>query len=75
MNAISEIERDLCLAEDVLKDAAAAWDGCLAEPLTPRNVQRLVAAKRRLDAVADQVRDLRVGMHQFVIAAQRELAA
>lgn len=73
MNAITEIERDLCLAEDVLRDAHVAWAGCLSEPITPRNFQRIANAKARLDAVNDQVRDLRVGMHTFVMAAKREL--
>lgn len=73
MNAITEIERDLVLAEDVLRDCTEAWKGCLSEPVTPRNFERIVGAKVRLDQVADQVRDLRVGMHQFVTAARREL--
>lgn len=73
LHPLSELERDLCLVEDVISDAGTAWALVINEGITPRSLDRLTLAKARVDQVQTQVRDLQVGMHKFLTAAAREV--
>lgn len=68
---LTELERDLCLLEDVVSDANDAWAIARNVPMTPRSVDRMRAALNRAHEVDSQLRALRVGMHQTVKAVEK----
>lgn len=72
LHPISDLERDACLAEDVLTDAVAAWAEAREVVLTPRTLDRLVLVKGRLDACADTLTQVRMEMHGLLTRALRE---
>jgi len=69
---LSELERDVCLLEDVVADALDAWRLASEVPVTPRSCDRVKHVLSRAHAVADQLQELRVAMHNQIIAIERE---
>lgn len=69
---LTELERDLCLLEDVVSDALDAWAIAAHVPVTPRSLERVRAALQRAHGVDEQLRDLRLAMKRLVQAADRE---
>lgn len=72
---LSELERDICLLEDVVSDAQDAMTLAKSVMLTPRAVDRFQVALRRAHEVDVQLRKLRVEMVRLIAAAERERKA
>ena len=69
--SLSELERDVCLAEDVTSDMADAWTLLLLESLTPADVDRIARLRGRLQQVNEQMARIEVRMGSLVVQAAR----
>jgi hypothetical protein len=73
VHALTELEADAVLAEEVIGDAIKAWTNFLVEPITPRSLQRLIQVLVRLTALHDQINKFRIEVRDVVLAAKKEL--
>ena len=69
---VREMERDLCLLEDVTADLSDAWGIVLRHPLTPGEVDRIARLRQRLQVVNEHLSQAECRMGSLVVHAARE---
>lgn len=69
---IRELERDVCLLEDVAASALDAWAHASQVAITPRSEERIKRTLVRATQVSDQVRQLCGEVRTLLVNIERE---
>lgn len=69
---LAELERDICLLEDVAADALDAWTHASQVAITPRSEERIKRTLVRATQVSDQVRQLCGEVRTLLVNIERE---